>query len=330
MNREAQPLVTVLTPVYNNAEYLAECIESVLAQTYRNWEYVIVNNCSTDGTAEIAHRYAAMDERIRVHDNDTFLGAEANHNHALRQISSQSRYCKLVFADDWLFPRCLEDMVAVAEKHPSAAIVGCYGLDGSRILWAGLPYPATLTPGRDACRLFFQDQIYAFGTGTSLLYRSDVVRARDPFFDETNTHADTESCVELMRDYDFGFVHQVLVFSRQQPGSQREVSQRRNTLLAARLVELARHGPHFLSPEELRRCIDQRLDEYYNFLAVSMIRGNRDPRFWHHHRSALQASGHPLSRMRLLRAVAARVLRALLDPLETMQKLGFLRSGQRR
>ena len=137
MSAGSQPLVTVLTPVYNNAEYLAECIESVLAQTYANWEYVIVNNCSTDGTLEIARRYAARDARIRVHDNDTFLGAEANHNLAMRQLSAGSRYCKLVFADDWLFPRCLEDMVAVAERHPSAAMVGCYGLDGSRVLWDG-------------------------------------------------------------------------------------------------------------------------------------------------------------------------------------------------
>ncbi|MCC2658643.1 MAG: glycosyltransferase family 2 protein [Panacagrimonas sp.] len=325
-----KPLVSILTPVYNNAEYLAECIESVRAQTYGNWEYVIVNNCSTDGTLEIARRYAAMDDRIRVHDNDTFLGAEANHNHAMRQISARSTYCKLVFADDWLFPRCVEDMVAVAEQHPSAAIVGCYGLDGSRILWDGLPYPATLTSGREACRLFFQKRIYAFGTGTSLLYRSDIVRARDPFFDEANTHADTESCIELMHDHDFGFVHQVLVFSRQQPGSLREASQRMNTLLAARLVELARHGPHFLDPAELRRCIDERLDEYYNFLAVSTIRGNRDPKFWRHHRAALDASGHPLSTLRLLRAIGARVLRAVLDPLETFQKLGILGGGTRR
>jgi glycosyltransferase involved in cell wall biosynthesis len=48
------PLVSILTPVYNGEKYLAECIRSVLAQTYQNWEYTIVNNCSTDKTLEIA------------------------------------------------------------------------------------------------------------------------------------------------------------------------------------------------------------------------------------------------------------------------------------
>lgn len=58
MNPELQPLVSILTPVYNGEEYLAECIESVLGQTYQNWEYCIVNNCSTDRTLEIANGYA--------------------------------------------------------------------------------------------------------------------------------------------------------------------------------------------------------------------------------------------------------------------------------
>ena len=52
-----QPLVSVVTPVYNGAEYLVECIESVVNQTYANWEYVIVDNCSTDDTLAIARRY---------------------------------------------------------------------------------------------------------------------------------------------------------------------------------------------------------------------------------------------------------------------------------
>src|SRR5882724_7298074 len=65
MNNSSQPLISVVTPVYNGAEHLAECIESVLAQTYQNWDYTIVDNCSTDGSVEIARRYAAKDRRIR-------------------------------------------------------------------------------------------------------------------------------------------------------------------------------------------------------------------------------------------------------------------------
>ena len=66
MDPMKQPLVSVVTPVYNEEKNLAECIESVLAQTYPNWEYVIVNNCSTDRSLQIAESYAAQDKRIRV------------------------------------------------------------------------------------------------------------------------------------------------------------------------------------------------------------------------------------------------------------------------
>ena len=61
-----QPLVSILTPVYNGERYLRDCIDSVLAQDYQNWEYHIVNNCSTDGTLQLAESYAAKEPRIRV------------------------------------------------------------------------------------------------------------------------------------------------------------------------------------------------------------------------------------------------------------------------
>src|SRR3981081_2095829 len=58
------PLVSVITPIYNGAEYVAEFIESVLRQTYRNWEYILVDNCSTDGSNVIVERYVSRDKRL--------------------------------------------------------------------------------------------------------------------------------------------------------------------------------------------------------------------------------------------------------------------------
>src|SRR5688500_12157737 len=103
MKPDEQPFVSVVTPVYNGEKYLAECVESVLAQTYHNWEYCIVNNCSTDRTLDIAEAYAQKDKRVRVHNNSEFVGCDQNANIAFRQISPDSRYSKVVHADDWLF-----------------------------------------------------------------------------------------------------------------------------------------------------------------------------------------------------------------------------------
>ena len=60
-----QPLVSIITPFYNTEQYIAECIESVLAQTYAHWEYILVNNQSTDASRTIAEQYARKDSRIR-------------------------------------------------------------------------------------------------------------------------------------------------------------------------------------------------------------------------------------------------------------------------
>jgi polysaccharide pyruvyl transferase WcaK-like protein/glycosyltransferase involved in cell wall biosynthesis len=329
MDSKSVPLVSIVTPVYNNADDLAECIESVLAQTYQNWDYTIVNNCSTDGSAEIARRYAAKDSRIRVHDNRQFLRAIRNHNHALRQISPESKYCKMVFADDWIFPRCLEEMVAMAERHPSVGIVGAYGLaegswdGGTRqdvVQWTGLPHPSGPFSGREVCRRLFLCGTYVFGTANSLLFRSELVRHRDPFYNEDNPHSDCEVCLALLRECDFGFVHQVLTFWRWRPGALGSVSVDYQTVLPGRLYDLITYGHDFLTDEEFQRCRRKLLSELYNFLAVSVMRGRRDREFWDYHKRQLeQMTG--FSYGRLAGAIISRLSRAALNPYETTTKL---------
>ena len=123
-----QPLVSVVTPVYNTAPYLAECIESVLGQTYANLEYVLLDNNSNDGSIDIANQYAARDKRIRVLGCSDHVGQIANYNRALQCINSDSKYTKVVEADNWLYPECLEKMVGLAETQDSIDIVGSYNI----------------------------------------------------------------------------------------------------------------------------------------------------------------------------------------------------------
>src|SRR5947207_1525312 len=120
MNRHDQPLVAVLTPVYNEEGVLPDCIESVLAQTYGNFEYTIVNNGSTDRSLAIALQYAARDPRVRVHNNATHVDVTENHNIAFRLASPDAKYCKVLSADDLLFPDYLMRVVETAEANPSA------------------------------------------------------------------------------------------------------------------------------------------------------------------------------------------------------------------
>jgi cellulose synthase/poly-beta-1,6-N-acetylglucosamine synthase-like glycosyltransferase len=96
MQTESEPLVSIITPVYNGEKFIPECLESIRTQTYSNFEHIIVNNCSTDRTLEIAQDYASRDSRVRIHNNNEFVTALENHNIALKLISPESKYIKIV------------------------------------------------------------------------------------------------------------------------------------------------------------------------------------------------------------------------------------------
>jgi len=314
------PLVSVITPVYNGAEYLAECIESVLAQTYPNWDHTIVDNCSTDGSLEIARGYAQKDQRIRICENEKFLRVNANHNRAFRQISPDSKYCKVVFADDWIFPECLERMVGIAEECPSAGIVGAYVLEGQYVACAGLPYKSKLFSGREICRERFLRGLHVFGPANNVLFRADLVRSRDPFYNESNLHADIESCIALLRACDFGFVHQVLTFTRERPGSLTAMSKDMHTIMAGKLHDLVMYGRDFLSQEELEACLERDLSDYYATLVGGLVRF-QGKRFWDYHKRKLTEAGVGFSRLRLARVALKKVCLALINPLGSIQKV---------
>jgi glycosyltransferase involved in cell wall biosynthesis len=314
-----EPLVSVVTPVYNGEQYLRECIESVLAQTYTHWDYTIVNNCSTDRTLDIAREYAARDPRIRIHSNETFVYVIENHNIAFRQISPQSKYCKVVAADDWLFPECLEKMVCLAEEHPSVAIVGAYGLFGTKVAWDGLPYPSTVVPGCEVCRSKLLEGLYVFGAPTSLLFRSDIARSRHTFYNESHLHADKEVCFEFLEHHDFGFVHQVLTFTRVREDSLTSLSQRFQMSLPGILHDLVKYGPKYLSEEELKLRIREHLRDYYHYLGWQVYK-RRGREFWSYHRGKLAELGYPLNTARLAASVISYALDIVLNPMKTVKR----------
>ena len=157
-----RPLVSVVTPFYNTGRYLPECIESVLRQSYGNWEYILLDNCSTDDSGEIARRYAAKESRIRFFQNNSLLPQVQNYNAALSYISPNSSYCKIVQADDWIYPDCLEKMVALAESDASIGLVSSYFYWGSRIAGQGLPITTTVMSGPELCRLQLTKSLFFF------------------------------------------------------------------------------------------------------------------------------------------------------------------------
>lgn len=277
---EDQPFVSVLTPVYNGERFLRECIESVLDQNYSNWEYVLVNNQSTDRSLEIMEKYAELDSRIRIHNNEEFLPQMENFNHAFRQISPASKYCKVVHADDMLFPECLTKMVSLNEEYPSVGIVGAYRLDDKKVGLAGLPYPSHCVPGNEICRSYFLDDTFYFGAPTSLLLRCDLIRQREKVYVESHQGTDTGACIELLKNSDFGFVHQVLTFTRRHEDSQSSTACVEDfTWIHAKLYNTLEYGPYFLTDIEYEKCLKADLHRYYSMLATNLFENRSIQRF---------------------------------------------------
>lgn len=115
--------ITVCIPTYNYGHFIVAAIESVLAQTFKDFELVISDNASIDETAEFVGRFQQQDDRIHYYRNSTNIGMVANWNRCLSLAGGE--YVLLLCADDLLEPRCLAELVALLEQHPQAALAAC-------------------------------------------------------------------------------------------------------------------------------------------------------------------------------------------------------------
>lgn len=315
MTSTRSPLVSVVIPVYNGEKFIAGAIRSVLAQTYDNFELTIANNCSTDRTAAIAEEFARNDPRVRVYNATEFVSVVDSHNRAFSLVSPDAVYCKVLGADDLLFPNCLSETVRVAEAHPTVGMVSALFLLGSRVN-AGAPFPTTFFTGREICRLRLLNGLKVFGAPCTSLFRASAVREKQPFYDPLRFHGDTDACMSILQRHDFGFVYQVLSYSRHGDGSPTTAYlDRVNSYPAAALDEVIRWGPVYLTPEEQRQQLRVVSREYYTLLARHVFEFSRE--FWDFHLDFARNIGYRISVGRLGLHATLRVLDVLLNPLRT-------------
>jgi glycosyltransferase involved in cell wall biosynthesis len=311
------PLVSVVTPVYNTEKYLAACIESVLRQTYENWEYIIVDNCSSDRSGKIARQFADKDPRIKIFNNDKFLDLMENWNKAMALISPESKYCKVVHADDWLFPECISKMIEISERHPTVGIVGSYRLDENRVNLDGLPYPSDFVEGIKIGRLFFLNNLYLFGSPTSLLIRSDLIREKQKFYNESNIHADLEICLNLLKKADFGFVHQVLTFTRRHNETNTTFIRKYKTYKLGDLHALKNYGEYYLADEEYAMVSKKLLKNNYRALAKKILTFENKS-ITNFHRRELKKIGFEFSSIKLFTALLEALYKKVLYKLHVI------------
>jgi hypothetical protein len=207
-----QPRVSVLMTAYNREKYIGDAIESVLAQTYADFELVVVDDCSRDNTVSVARSYET-DPRVRVIVNQHNLGDYPNRNHAAKQ--ARGAFLKYHDSDDIMYPYCLEVMVRALESAPSAGLA----LSSNLGAWAGGPCPMFSTP-----LLSFQREFLGYGgllevSPSHALFRTDVFRSLGGF-PEIGVHSDAEFYLRACAKLNILLVPADLSWYRAHPGQE--------------------------------------------------------------------------------------------------------------
>lgn len=183
------PRVSVVVPAYNNAEFIAETIDSILGQTYADFELIVADHSSSDGTLAEIQRFAD-DPRVQIRTTDAGGGAKRNWDRVSKAASGE--LLKLVCGDDTIFPTALAEQVAALDEHPSAVLVASQRMlvdaRGKPIVKArGLAGLSGPYPGREAARRAVTAGANIFGEPACVLMKRCELEAIG-WWDDTNPY----------------------------------------------------------------------------------------------------------------------------------------------
>ena len=196
------PTVSVCIPAYNAARYLEATIRAVLAQTFDDWELLIVDNASTDDTSHVLEMFLASeaDDRLSVIRNPVTLPMARNWNTAISRATG--RYVKLICADDMPTHDCLERQVRLLDSHPSAAIAAgsrtIINSKGRRLFVRNGIGRSGLYDGRGMIRRCIMSGTNIIGDPVNVMWRRSAMEQVGSFDPEVVYCADVEYWLRLL------------------------------------------------------------------------------------------------------------------------------------
>ncbi len=210
------PLVSVCVPTYRYGELIGRCVESVLGQTFADFELIIVDDASEDETAEVVSQYP--DARLRFYQNEARLGMVGNWNKALQM--GKGRYLAMLHGDDYHFPEFLTKAVAALEANPAAGFVfsAYHNVDNSgEFIEEVHPWQNSgLIPRADAFRRML---IFNPVRCPTVLVRREVYEKLGWFDPNLIFVIDWEMWLRILREYDVIYLDEVLAAYRLHPAS---------------------------------------------------------------------------------------------------------------
>ena len=210
------PQITVAMPVYNGEGYVHLAIQSVLDQTYSDFELLIVDNCSTDGTLKVVKTFS--DPRIRLHVNSSNLGMVGNWNKSFELATG--KYIKFLSHDDLLDATCLEEQLSgfLQHKTENIGIVTCkkrvISESGKKVMPGfGLHGQSRLISGRVAIRKSIRSGRNIIGEPSVVLIETSVMKASGPF-ELPEFTPDIKMWFKILQKSDLYFINKTLASYR--------------------------------------------------------------------------------------------------------------------
>jgi len=242
------PTVSVCIPSYNSGRYLAATIRSVLAQSFTDFELIIVDDCSGDDSVAVASQFD--DPRIRLSVNHRNMGAAVNWDRACSKASGE--FTKLLCGDDILYPTCLEQQVAAFDSPRTALVTSRRDIidaAGRIVLKSrGLGGMSKVVPGDEAIRRAVRSGTNPFGEPMCVLMRRDLLREAGSFRQLTHYMMDLDMWCRLLSYGDLYAIDEPLGAFRLQDHSWSHALARRQSLQAQALFfELRRDRPELIS-----------------------------------------------------------------------------------
>lgn len=285
MTSASQPLVVVVTPVYNGGAYLRETMECVQAQTYPNLRHLVIDNASTDSTPQIIADFADGRVPVDVVRHKDLLPQMPNWNSAIAAVPEQAKWFRLLCADDTMAADSVEKMVAVGESDADIGVVGCIHDINGKIdppLW---PSEQVVFSGDEALRRFFEGN--GLIIAPHMLIRTSARDGVKDFFDTVHNAADTDAVLRTLTSWKFGFCHEHLAHTREHEDTftNREVAPRRLYLFDYYLF-LSRYGAHAW-PEEDAQAMLKRYRRHYLRRLLKIRQGQGGRKIWDFHMKRL-------------------------------------------
>ena len=204
--------VSICIPAYNGEKYICQAIDSILNQTFKDIEIIVVDDCSKDMTTKIVEKYMENNSYIKLYRNEKNLGLVGNWNKAVTYATGE--YVKVMCQDDILDVRCIEKQVKALDENKSVTLVtadsNIINDSGKIVLRRRRKIKQGVSSGKDIIKYSLKKGINIFGEPSIIMYRRDIISKIGIYNEKYGYVPDWDYSIRMLMEGDIFFIKEEL------------------------------------------------------------------------------------------------------------------------